>query len=223
MELGAAYLWVEDYQAAEKHFQHAIESARNVGDTFYGMAGVARWCRDDAHAAVRHWSSGLDAPYAIGGIGIKLPLLLLMASVLRPTIYPKDIAERILRERLKSPRAKGWPGSLAKFVLGLDSNVEHALAFKAWPISNLEEAERKRREEASRRTREWLIRFYEHILEFGNGHLNPTQFKECMRGVTDVSTPEFSNELYFLSLIRNEEFFIARHETFAMSTGPPGG
>jgi len=118
MEMGIAYIWAGHYELAEQNFQQAINTHPTPGNVFYGMPGAAMWCLDDPGAAVRHWHEGLNAPYAVGGVGIHLPLLLFLASTLRPRVYVKEDAEGILRERVKNPRAKSWPGPLAKFVLG---------------------------------------------------------------------------------------------------------
>ncbi len=169
MELGVAYLWVEDYEAAEQHFQYAIKTHRTLGDVFYGMAGAAVWCTDNPGAAVRHWHAGLDAPYAVGGVGIRLPLLLFLASILRPNVYPRNDASRVLLKRIQDPRSKYWPGPLAKFVLGLGD--EKTLANLCTGTNELDTLHRK-----------WLVRFYQTVLAWGQGNLIPADFKsECKR------------------------------------------
>jgi len=214
VELGVAYLWLGKYQEAEQHFRHAIKAHRHSLDVFFGMAGTAKWCVDEHAAAVEYWHSGLKAQYAdAGGLGVKIPLLLFVASVLNPQVFPGKKAEEILMKKIEDPRAERWPGSLTKFVLGRDSNIESIMGFKPWPITDLEEAERKRREEADKQSRKWEMQFYGHILEFYNGVLTRKQLSEFMRVATDTSQSEFSNEHYFLNLMWSEEFFIARHET----------
>ena len=61
--------------------------------------------------------------------------------------------------------------------------------------------------------RDWLVRFYEHLLRYGSGDLTSTQLGGLMRTLTDTSTPQFSNQDYFLSLMWSEEFFIAREKS----------
>jgi hypothetical protein len=213
MELGVAYLWVEDYPAAERHFQKSINTHPTPGDAFYGMAGVAKWCAGDPTAATSYWHDGLTAPYGdAAGLAVGIPLLLFVAAILKPQVFRREKAEEILRKKSNDSRAASWPGSLTRFVLGLESDVERIMDFRAWPISALDEDERKRREEADRKTREWLIGFYKKLLEFSQGNINQAEFREFMRQATDTSKPDYSNERYFLSLMWNEEFFLARYE-----------
>jgi len=202
MQLGVAYLWVKDYHAAWDHFQHAIQMHRHTVDLFYGMAGVAQWCMDEPDAAVKHWQSGLDAEYADGAGGIHLPLLLFIASILRPATFSRNEAEQLLKKRARDPRVKNWPGPLAKFVLTLLS--EEAL-------------EEMSKEKAGREispSRKWLIEFYKNVLELGRGNLKPERFKKQMERIVDTTQPEWLDEGNFLRLLWNEEFFIGRHEAF---------
>ncbi|PWT92837.1 MAG: hypothetical protein C5B54_02900 [Acidobacteria bacterium] len=213
IELGVANLWIRDYQAAEHVFRTAIKTHPAPGDIFYGMAGAARWCLDECGGAVTYWQDGLDAAYAgAAGLAIRLPLLLLTASVLNPPAIERKRVEEILVKKSQDSRTARWPGSLVRFVLGQDLSFERVLDFRPWPISALEELERKAREEADRKNREWLMRFYVRLLEFDHGNMSRAQFREFMRDATDTSQPDCSNEHYFLSLLWSEEFFIARHE-----------
>jgi hypothetical protein len=213
MELGIAYLWVEDYAAAEEHFQRAIKTHPTPGDAFYGMAGAAEWCRGETSAAISYWRDGLTAPYGgAAGLGVRIPLLLFVAAILKPEFFRREHAEEILRKKSKDPRAARWPGSLARFVLGQDSDVERVLDFRLWPISALDEAERKKREEADRKSREWLVEFYKHLLMLATGNTGLIKFRKSMGQATDTFTPDYSNEHYFMSLMRSEEFFLARYE-----------
>lgn len=199
VELGVAYLWVGDYQEAEQHFRYAIKTHPTPGDIFYGMAGAAKWCTDEPGAAVRHWHAGLDSPYAVGGVGIHLPLLLFLASILRPGVYPQEDAARVLLKRIEDPRVKYWPGPLAKFVLGLGD--EKTLSGLCTGANELDTLHRK-----------WLAQFYKAVLECDRGTLTPTEFKTRMQETADTSRSEWSEEGNFLSLLWSEEFFIARYE-----------
>lgn len=211
MELGVAYLWLGEYQEAERHFRHATKTYRHSISNFFGMAGTAKWCVDEHAAAVEYWRSGLNAGYA-DPAGVGIPLLLFTASVLQPAVFPGKKAEEILMKKAESSCADRWPGSLSRFVLGMDSDIKSIMGVRPWPISALEEAERKRREQADKLSREWLVQFYGRIIEFYNGLLTMKQLREFMCGAADTSLPEFGNEHYFLSLMWSEEFFIARHE-----------
>lgn len=42
MTLGVALLWLGRYAEAWEHFHSVIEKAPRVGDSYYGMAGVAK-------------------------------------------------------------------------------------------------------------------------------------------------------------------------------------
>jgi tetratricopeptide (TPR) repeat protein len=199
MELGVAYLWKEDYPSAKAHFKNAIQEYPRHATSFYGMAGVAHWCLGESTAAVLDWHDGLKAQYAdASGLGIRLPLLLFVASVLEPGTFQRGDAEKILLEKAKDKRAEQWPGTVAKFVLG-QATDENSLALT--PLIK----------EFDRKHREWVIRFYRHLLEFRIGDLTSVQFSEVMRAATDTSQPEFFDPNYFLSLMWSEEFFIARH------------
>jgi hypothetical protein len=213
IELGVANLWLRDYLEAEQLFQTAIKTHPAPGDIFYGMAGAARWCLDECGGAVKYWQNGLGAPYAgAAGLGVRLPLLLLVASILNPLVFPRRRAEEILLKKSKDRRAARWPGSLVRFALGQESNVDRVLDFRPWPTSALEEVETKKREDADRKNREWLTKFYSRLLEFNSGKISRAQFREFTRGATETSQADCSNEHYFLSLMWSEEFFIARHE-----------
>src|SRR5215831_13667059 len=96
MEMGVAFLWTGDYQAAMEHFEHAIKSNRLASAKYYGMAGVSYWCMAQPGAAVRTWHAGLDSHFTEGASGVHLPLLLLSASILRAGIFPRGEAVEIL-------------------------------------------------------------------------------------------------------------------------------
>ena len=96
MQLGVAYLWVEDYGAARDHFDDANQRRPKRFDIFYGMAGVARWCLGRGEEAVDQWRTGLTCAYTdVARMGI--PLLIFAASVLQPHLIPKADAEKVLR------------------------------------------------------------------------------------------------------------------------------
>jgi hypothetical protein len=58
----------------------------------------------------------------------------------------------------------------------------------------------------------WVIVFYKHVRELERGGLDSGDFKEMTRWLVDISGPEWSEEQAFLQLVRNVEFYIARHE-----------
>lgn len=202
MELGVAYLWTEDYTSAKAHFMKAIEDFPLHASSFYGMAGVSEWCLGEYTAAVADWRAGLKAQYAdTSGLGIRLPLLLFVASVLKPPVFQRRQAEELLREKVRDERASDWPGTAAKFVLGQLGELD-SLALT--PLT----------QEFDRKHREWVIRYYRSLLEFDRAELSPGQFAETLRILTDTSQPAVSDQNYFLALMWSEEFFIARRQTY---------
>jgi hypothetical protein len=207
MELGIGFMWVKEYRGAEQHFGDAVKAYSAAGDAFYGMLGTAKWCLGDRRTAVKRWEAGLDAPFAVGGLGLHLPLLLFVASILSPGVYLKKEAEKLLLSRIDDPRSKYWPGPLAKFVLGLgDENTLDGLCTGVNDVDT--------------RHRKWLTRFYQGILSFDSGSLDPTGLKMLMSVCSDISQPEWSDEDSFLSLLWSEEFYIARHEARATIVRP---
>lgn len=200
MELGIGYLWTGKYEAAWEHFQHAIKTSSLSISSFYGMAGVAKWCMDEPVVATEQWVAGLASGYADGGVGTHIPLLLLCASILRPGIYLRREAEQILAPKIEDARVKYWPGPLAMFVLNLiDESV-------------LEERSVQGKDRKTPPSAKWLIAFYKRVLELERGRLNLQEFKGAMQRMADTSDPEWSDERTFLYLLWNEEFFIARYE-----------
>jgi hypothetical protein len=190
-------MWAGDYTVACQHFHQAIETYQQRTDIFYGMAGAAKWCMEAPDAATKYWLSGIDAPYAVGGSVVRLPLLLFAASILRPGIFPRQEAESIMRQKVKDPRAKNWPGPLAKFVLSLIDE------------SSLSESGK---ENEALPHRMWLAIFYKRLLDLSREKLNLAEFRSMMREMVETSRVEWSKEAHFFYLMRCEEFFIARHE-----------
>ena len=207
MELGVAYLWTGDYPSASTHFENAIRNYPQSMSSFYGMAGAAQWCVGKYPAAVERWSAGLGAQYAdAAGLGVRLPLLLFVASILAPDAFPMSKAEDVLAEKAKDIRANHWPGALSRLVLNRKLSQGNETLIPAV-------------KESEKNHRDWLIQFYRCTLDYSAGNLSPSQFTGFMRSLTDTSQPSFSDQRYFLSLIWREEFFIARVN--AQSDTPP--
>lgn len=202
MQLGVGYLWVQDYLAAREHFQEAVERYPRSMSSFYGMAGVAHWCIDEPAAAVKCWQLGLNAEYADAAGGIHLPLLLFVASILKPASSSRNEAEQLLKKKTRDPRVKNWPGPLAKFVLnGLNQEA-------------LEDLSKEQTKREISPYRKWLIRFYKDVLDLGRGDLKSERFKKQLELMVDTKQPEWLDEKNFVHLVWNEEFFIARYEAF---------
>ncbi len=198
MELGVALLWLGHNAEAWEHFRSIIDKAPNSGDNDYGMAGVAKWCLGEPGEAASQWRAGLKAKYArASGLGVRMPLLLFFASVVRPDISGEVLAKKLMLEKTKDRRIKTWPGPIAKLVLGQIDEREFQ--------NHCRGANRQ-----DTRDRQWLAEFYRSLIRYNRGE--PSLFKEAMRKLTDTSQPEWSNDAVLLGRIWGEEFFLARHE-----------
>jgi lipoprotein NlpI len=198
MELGVAYLWLGNYQAAWEHFYDVLQTYPRSMSVFYGMCGAAKWCMDEPDKAVSQWRAGLNAQYAdAGGAGVRLPLLLYFGSVVNSSVFSRTEAEGLLAEKASDPRAQNWLGPLAGFVTG-----------------RIDENELQKRctggNEADTRSGLWLADFYAGVVEMGRG--NVAGFKEAMRKILDTTVGQTSDEKFFLSCLWQPEFFLARHE-----------
>ena len=99
MELGAAYLWTKKYSSSLAHYNRFNKAYPLQIASIYGMAGVAQWCLNDPHNAVRQWREGLQCDYADAAGGAQLPLLLFFASIVEPETFSRVEAESLLAER----------------------------------------------------------------------------------------------------------------------------
>jgi len=196
MSLGVAYLWIEDYESAWTHFQHAIATQRWTSDSYYGMAGTAKWCSNEPEAAMECWKSGLDCDYGdAGGASVGNRLLLFVASVLRKDARAEKEAIALLKAKKDDPRISTWPGPLVHLALG-KKNVDFGMEGAKRPHARLA-----------------VIRFYEDLLLLRDGKLTSGEFVKEMREIADISQPQWLDQKAFTSLLWNEEFFIARHES----------
>lgn len=199
-ELGTAYLWSHHYDEAWEHFQHAMLTYRFTTAGFFGRAGVAKWCLGESQMAVEWWEQGMGSQYVDAAGGIRLPLLLYVASILQPNAFPRKEAIRLLKAETNNPRTQNWPGPLGLFVLGEIDNKQ------------LIELAAKRKGGVVPRDRTWLIDFYRSFREVDSGYLNHVEFRKLARELVDLSKPHWTDERDFLHLIWNDEFFIARHQ-----------
>jgi hypothetical protein len=197
MELGVAYLWSEQYETASDHFHWAVKKYPNSISEFYGMAGAASWCLGQFSEAAGDWSDGLSAQYTdTDGLGVRLPLLLLTASVLRPNVFGRDSAVDLLMQKVEDPRIGSWPGPLVMRVL------EHISEPELLNYCDLDETEACQRR--------WLADFYGAVIR--QGTISEPDFKQELLRLTDVSRPEWQDMDFFLACMWSEEFFLARFE-----------
>jgi hypothetical protein len=198
--LGVGYLWTEQYQSAWVHFQFAMQRYPFTNDIFFGMAAVAKWCIDETDAAVMSWKSGLEVQFADAAGGVHIPLLLWVASVLRPNSFSSSNAIQLLKKRVDDPRVKNWPGAIGQFVV---NQIDELTLYER-------STERISRKVPARQ--KWLIAFYKCVLGFERESMNLDEFKVTMQRMVDTSAPEWAEEGTFVQLLRNPEFYIARHE-----------
>jgi hypothetical protein len=198
MELGVAYLWASEYETAWEFFWKSIAEYPESLSGFYGMAGTSRWCLGDVPKAVQLWSAGLDAQMAdTNGLGIHLPLLLWMTSILKPGCFSRGSAEKLLKVRVKDRRVITWPGPIAQWVLGEIGEAELiALTLDDDTVETHD--------------KEWLTNFYQAVIHYGKSRCS--KFLESIQKLTDTTRPEWADADFFLARMWSEEFFIARHE-----------
>jgi hypothetical protein len=197
VELGVALLWLGLYSEAHELFCSRIETDRTSIDSDYGMAGVSVWCLGQPWEAASYWHAGLKAPYArCAGLGIRIPLLLFFASVVRPEVFGQNEARKLLREKLRDPRIKTWPGAIAKFVTG---KIGEAELTKSCQSTNKSDAS----------TRQWLSDFYRNVI--GHERMTHFAFMDFMHKLADTSQPWWREKDTFTSRLWHEEFFLARH------------
>ena len=198
MELGVGYLWVKDYQAAWNHFQIVNQERPLYGAAFYGMDGVAKWCMNDPEESVRQWRAGLKCQYADGAGGVKLPLLLFITSVIKPIIFSKAEAEKLLTVRANDRHVKNWPGPVAEYLLGRID--EKGLRSKCVGVH-----------EDDTFMRHWMTDFFMGVLELARGNIG--HYQEIVRKIGETSVTDYKiNSKQFLGKLWHEEFFLARHE-----------
>jgi len=206
VQLGVALMWNEDYERATDYYLKAIEAAEkslgNSEDDFLFL-GVARWCVEDYASAVTYWKAGINARYAIGGVCAHSPLMLILASILRPGSFERAQAEEVLATKVEDPRTQYWPGTLAQYVAGL---IDNAALEASW-VGNI-----SRYEQSVLPDRKWLTSFYKALLKLGRGGINKADFRQLLQKMAEPSQFQSWKPLEFFYLTRHQEFYIARHE-----------
>lgn len=212
MTLGVALLWLGRYAEAWQHFHSIIQKGVRVGDVYYGMAGVAKWCLGKPDEAVSEWRAGLRAEYArSSGLNVSSPLLLFFAAVREPTVCDRKLAERLLLDATKDSRIKNWPAPIVRLVLDQISEAEFDNACRGIEpgIANKNPFVRHSPQQTSDCL--WLAEFYRSVLALERGTLS--DFQDSMRKLSDTSQPEWEDERnVFTVRIWHEEFFLARYE-----------
>lgn len=199
MELGVAYLWVENFQAAWEHFRDFSDKYPFHNSGIYGMAGVAKWCLNEPEHAVHWWREGLHCNYAdSAGAGFRTPLLLYFASVAKPEVFPRDEAEALLADKAEDYRIKTWAGPLVSFALGRTDEKQLRDAIMASRAREIP-------------GNQWQSEFYIGVSELARGER--FEYMNAMSNVSNVSWSDYDNNMNeFLSKLWHEEFFLARHE-----------
>jgi tetratricopeptide (TPR) repeat protein len=209
--LGEALMWAGEYPLAADHFRDSIAKDQGFGTSSeedFAFLGSADWCLGAYESAVATWQSGTKALYSIGGGRTHCPLLLLVASILRPGLFQRARAEKILLQRLRNLRAPPWPVTLAGFVVGQVN--EKALEDSwAWYV-----AQGIRGMVLSSK---WIVGFYESLLTLGTEGMTKNEFRQTMSSMVDGPHIESCDLEDFTQLTWNPEFYIARHEACCTS------
>ena len=199
MELGVALLWIRHYDEAAEHFHAAVNAYPQKLASFYGMSGAAKWCSGDKSAAVAEWAAGLESQFADPAGGVRLPLLLFLASVQDNALFSRHKVEEILRRRAKMPVARKWPGPLAQFVL--HEIDESSLRTYCAGFGDLDTV-----------LRHWIADFYVGVLDLAENA--KADFALSCKNIVRAAVEKSADDNAFLGFIWNEEFFIARNEAF---------
>lgn len=198
INVGVAHMWAGEFQSALAHFGEAAQS-RDATDILYGMAGSAAWCLGQAELAIEYWRKGVNPDYAVAGANTRTPLLLFMASVLKPQISSRRVAEDLLAAKSTEWRIKNWPGPIAEFILG-KANEETVRRSGGNP----------RTEGQLMPYQTWQFEFYKLLSAAVAGEMPPTALKGTLHTAINVSGSDCLEGLNFFNFLRLEEFYIAR-------------
>lgn len=116
--MGTDYLRLGRLDAAAEIFDDLLwQKSPADHDGLYVYCGLVRWLWGHSVNAVDYWMRGLKCSYTDDAGGVELPLLLYYASTCDPMLYDPSDATNLLKQKLKSRRAKNWPGPIARYVL----------------------------------------------------------------------------------------------------------
>lgn len=203
---GEALLWAKEYRLASEHFRESIardQGFRASSEEDFVFLGAAEWCLGEYESAIRAWQHGVKALGSIGGARTHSPLLLLVASILKPQLFLRARAERMLLQRLQSPRTQFWPASLASYVAGRidDKTLEESWTwYVAQGIRGMTSSSK------------WIIEFYNSLLAFEGKTISRKEFQLHISSLVDQSRVESCDLENFIQLTWQPEFYIARHE-----------
>ena len=151
-----------------------------------GDQGVERWNKSDWFDRWRPHSLSTASP----------------SLILRPQLYRRERAERILFKRLNSRYAGGWPASEARFAAGLIDEEALGASWPSTPPLNIRllgpEAEWKRDSQAAR--------------DLAAGIISIEDAKQTWRNLSERSRYGSGEVKDFYNIINIPEFFIADHE-----------
>ena len=215
MSLGVGYMWARQYADAASHFKNYCVLAQHHkppmdSDGEYAFEGMAYWYLGDLPGAITTWKMGLEAPYSVAGVPVKLPILLHHASVLQPHLFSKEDAENLLDNRIAKPWRTGWPLPLARYIRHRITKAELEAAWKE-PLSPNGLGILSQFEWQVDLYR-WECEFHEAFVRLDGGSDSISTFRTKMRSLIDTSLPRWEGERKFASLISRPEFYLARCE-----------
>lgn len=204
VNLGLGYLWTERYEDVCRLFVAWMDRYRTSMEIYFALIGVAQWCLNDPIAATESWRSGLEAQHLDMAGGMESPLLLWLSAVLRQDKAAQAKALHVLEAKVKNSKAKHWPGPLGRFVLG---DIDE---------KSLSELSKGRNGEETSLRRSWQISFYKIIWSVRTSDVSRDKFLRLLRVELRNLNVDFSESDEFLQVIRNPEFYLARHERLGL-------
>jgi lipoprotein NlpI len=198
-DLGIAFLWIRDYQAAATFFDDVLEREPIRIVTPYILGGVAKWCMGDRLRAAESWRKGCDCDYSDAAGGVEARLLILFNAILSRDPQALKDAERILSILAEEKQIQFWPGPIAEYCIGYIS--EEILLKRALDGTKL-----------NRQLQLWQANFYAGVVALRQG--NNQRFHDLMKKTAIVSRRELaSNWETLYDKLLGAEFFLARHES----------
>ena len=215
LQLGLAYLWLEDYNAAWEHFDDRNRHYDNLNRGRPNSTIFTNWraLRSGAwtNTPTRLLNGGGDANAAtrISRAGSHRPSYFSLPLSWTPprarATSPKDFSDK----RSKSWRYKYWPSPVTDYVLGrIDEDRLQ------------DECSRKNNERGMLAAR-WEIGFYGGIVALSQGNIS--RYKKLIREASVTSDDNFdpTSKRYVIDIWK-PEFFLARHLAAGIGSATPG-